>query len=113
MGLDKILYWVSTKHNRGNWFVIADTLYDAEKFHEKVEIVNLGETRARYVKAVSKALLDKHGVQDKADTPWWRWPSKELLIDLGAEIVSDTPNRRIVKLDKTIYTEGEASKEII
>lgn len=88
------LYWVTTEDHDEDWFIIAPSLKAAAIIHEQNEGYNPGDAKAKKVLNIPDHLDAEPG-----------WPSKELLLALGARYIShDEP--RVVEIAGQRYCEG-------
>ncbi|MCP3926955.1 MAG: hypothetical protein GY714_30725 [Desulfobacterales bacterium] len=95
------LYWVTTEDNHENWFIVASSGKEAAKCHEDYEGYNTGDAKAEKVLKIPNSIVAETG-----------WPSKELLISLGAKY-SLVDNIRIVEISGRKFFEGMLESEII
>ena len=88
------LYWVTTEDHDEDWFVVASSSKQAARYHENMEGYNRGDAKA-------EEILDIPG-----DVPAEKgWPSKELLLAVGAKFHSDDQTRAVEIAGRT-FCEG-------
>ncbi len=92
--MKRILYWVMTEDHDEDWFVVASSAKKAARYHEREEGYGKGDAFAE--KAV--CIPD----ETEAETGW---PTRELLLELGAKFLrEDEP--RVVEIAGKRFTEG-------
>jgi hypothetical protein len=95
------LYWCSTSDHDEDWFIIAPRNRDARRIHAYEEGYNFEDTKAQFVCRIPQCSLSyERG-----------WPSHELLVVCGAEIVRES-QPRIVEIAGSTYEEGRLDAEI-
>jgi len=94
------LYWVTTADHHEDWFMIASTVNEAAKLHEKYEGYNPGEAVAEEILQIPENMPCEKG-----------WPKKQFLIDLGAVYLFDEPTR-VVEIKGRKFCEGLLEAEI-
>lgn len=95
------LYWVTTEDHDEDWFVIAPNAKIAAEHHEAAEGYDPGDAKAERILNLPMCSHDDIG-----------WPSHEILLRCGAEIISeDSP--RIVIINGRRFCEGMLESEII
>lgn len=86
------LYWVETDNHDEDWFIVARTAREAERFHEEEEGYARGEATATLVKTL-------------VDEGRSGWPKLEQLTEYGLTVVR-AQQPRIVEYEGVRYTEG-------
>lgn len=94
------LYWAWTVDHDEDWFIVAKSSYDAARGHEEAEGYDVGDARSYHVVNVPEGVKAEDG-----------WPSDELLIACGGEIVRGK-QPRVVRFGEKTYTEGALDAEI-
>jgi len=93
------LFWVTTPCKYEDWFVVAKTNKQAERFHEYAEGFEPGYASSKLVLDIPKALIHKYKIKGSD------WPSHELLNDLGGKIITTNKPRK-VNFNGVVYGEG-------
>ena len=92
--MKQILYWVMTEDHDEDWFVVASSAEEAARYHEREEGYGEGDAFAEKVVDISSETEAEAG-----------WPSRELLLELGAKFLrEDEP--RVVEIAGKKFTEG-------
>lgn len=94
------LYWVTSKIGTEDWFVVAKSKINAERFFESAEGFEENDGKAKLICSISKELIEKFKLEIE------NYPPMELLKDLGGTIYSDLVPR-IVNINGKVYKEGE------
>lgn len=92
----KTLYWVTTDDHAEDWFVVAESVAAACKFHEDEEGYERGDADAEPVCPLPPGAKAKIG-----------WPSDELLRACGVEIVARDGAIRIARVGERVFGEGD------
>jgi len=92
------LYWVETDDHDEDWFIVAKSIRQAASLHEKMEGYDPGDAYAELVMPIPEDLVLEEPIEPG-------WPSRELLIALGAIFLADEPTR-VVEIDGRRYCEG-------
>ena len=88
------LYWVTTEDHGEDWFIVALNAEMAASFHEDAEGYDIGDATAELVAEIPDGV--------KADLGW---PSEDVLLSCGAEIVAGGP-ARVVRIGERTFSEG-------
>lgn len=110
------LYWVETEDHDEDWFIVATSARSARAFHEQSEGYNPGDAFSKLVCSVPDEAM-VHVV----DRGLPCWPTNELLLGCGAELLTATPGpenldalrtvvgsgQRIVRIRGVTYVEGD------
>jgi hypothetical protein len=88
------LYWVTTEDHDEDWFVVARNAKEAAAFHENAEGYDVGDATAEMIMEMPEGVTVQTG-----------WPSDEVLLSCGADIVSDAP-ARVVRIGERTFCEG-------
>jgi hypothetical protein len=88
------LYWVSTEDHAEDWFVIANTAEEAASFHVNVEGYDPGDATAERILEIPEGITTDVG-----------WPSDEVLLSCGANIIADGL-ARVVEIEGRKFGEG-------
>ena len=108
------LYWCETPDHDEDWFIVARSADEAAAFHEDAEGYDVGEADAELVCVLAD------GLQRDADRERSGWPSNQVLLACGAELVPHTPRdddadireqvgsrARVVRINGRVYGEGD------
>jgi hypothetical protein len=88
------LYWVTTEDHHEDWFIIASSTKEASKLHEEFEDYDIGEASAQEIISIPDNMTVEAG-----------WPSKALLLSVGAIFIKeDEP--RIIEINGKQFAEG-------
>jgi hypothetical protein len=97
------LFWCTTPDHDQDWFVVARDEAEASRFHEAVEGYGAGDAGAELV----LELPDDLGGAGTAPG----WPTRELLVACGAEILSEPDaGPRVVRLGDRVFVEGDLAR---
>lgn len=88
------LYWVTTKDNCEDWFIIASRPKIASSYHESYEGFEIGAAKATEVMSVDKIYSNEKVYHAQL------W----MLADMGFKIISESPIRVVFK-DGKLYKE--------
>ncbi len=98
----KHLYWVTTKDNDENWFIVATNSSQAARFHENYEGYDYRDAVAKKVCHVLKE-YDKDPVYHAQE-----W----MLEDLGFSLMNDGFGR-VARLNGRVYKEGNLAENVV
>ena len=102
MKLKLKLYWVTTPDHHEDWFAVAKTKRSAQKFFEREEDYEYGDSTAELVLVLDEST---HSNVEAG------WPSDDLLVSLGAKITK-VKQCRVVKLDGRTFAEGMLENQL-
>ena len=88
------LYWVTTEDHDEDWFMIASSKNEASKLHEEFEGYDMGIASAQEILSIPDNISVEPG-----------WPSKNVLLSVGATFIKDD-EPRIIKINGKQYAEG-------
>ncbi|APR78507.1 Hypothetical protein A7982_03854 [Minicystis rosea] len=114
------LYWCETGDGDEDWFVIARTAWEAERFHENMEGYDEGDASAEFVCVLPDL------IQRQAEREGGGWPSADVLLACGAEFIPHVPQdgfgdlrekvgsgARVVRINGRVYSEGDVVSNTI
>lgn len=104
------LYWVKTKDNYEDWFMVAPTKEIACKCHESFEGFNDGDATAMFICEIDPQIEIKYKTKlNSIDDGYW--PSREFLIKLGFEFLENL-SPCVVRGYGRLFCEGKSCLEI-
>lgn len=99
------LYWASDYDGFEDWFIVANSEEEASQVHEDFEGFAESSAIAEFVCSISDELIIKYELTEP------KWPSHELIEELGGKFVHERSPRR-VNFNGKIYSEGEVAESI-
>jgi hypothetical protein len=88
------LYWVTTEDHCEDWFLVARSPEEAQKYHEDMEGYGPGGAKAEEVLEIPENVSVEVG-----------WPSDELLVSVGAKFLINDRSR-VVEIGGRKFGEG-------
>lgn len=99
------LYWVFSKTKTEDWFVIAKSKLQAERFFENAEGFDMYDGQAELICVVPKEIINKYDIYEE------NFANLEILKELGGVVYSEEVPR-IVNINGKVYVEGHLTYEI-